>query len=410
MLEQPAFGQRLRSLRLACGLSQAELAAGGLSTAYLSRLESGARRPTDKVIEHLTQRLNVPVSAFQGEAATEVSQLGQALAWASSSDNRDRALHLLEEATQAPTGDLGLRWMALWSMVQLYADEGRRQEELKTAGELVTLSRAMEMPDLRVRALAQHAKALRSCGDMAQARMAAEEALAIATEHALPAADIARALLVLVSAEAESGLLADARKHADEMEALAGELHRTLLTEVLWAAANVHMRQSDFAGAERLLERALQELDSRDDLVLWMRLRLAAASLYLQMTPRKLDAAEQRLGEAEQALNLVGTQLHQQELVLLKAFLALNRRDIDQADALCRQLTDDSLFTFRDRIRLKLLANQILIARGEKDRGVRNVEELAQQTQDSSNVYLTSEIWRTLAETLSWATRTTDGA
>lgn len=46
MLQQSEFGPRLRALREKRGLSQAALAKGGISTGYLSRLESGARRPT----------------------------------------------------------------------------------------------------------------------------------------------------------------------------------------------------------------------------------------------------------------------------------------------------------------------------------------------------------------------------
>ncbi|MET8228406.1 helix-turn-helix transcriptional regulator, partial [Streptomyces sp. NPDC005301] len=46
MLRQPAFGRRLRGLRVARGLSQTALVGEGMSTGYLSRLESGARQPT----------------------------------------------------------------------------------------------------------------------------------------------------------------------------------------------------------------------------------------------------------------------------------------------------------------------------------------------------------------------------
>ncbi|WP_309051959.1 helix-turn-helix transcriptional regulator, partial [Streptomyces sp.] len=48
MLEQPAFGRRLKRLRRERGISQATLAGGGMSTGYLSRLESGARNPTER--------------------------------------------------------------------------------------------------------------------------------------------------------------------------------------------------------------------------------------------------------------------------------------------------------------------------------------------------------------------------
>src|SRR5690348_2541740 len=100
MLEQPAFGQRLRALRLERGLSQAALAAGGMSTGYLSRLESGARPPTSRVIDHLAQRLGVPVSAFQ---AAPGRSLAQVLAAVISSEAGDDLTETLTEAL--PAGD-----------------------------------------------------------------------------------------------------------------------------------------------------------------------------------------------------------------------------------------------------------------------------------------------------------------
>ncbi|MDU8990892.1 helix-turn-helix transcriptional regulator [Streptomyces mirabilis] len=45
MLRQPAFGHRLKKLRTAQGLSQTALAGEGMSTGYLSRLESGRASP-----------------------------------------------------------------------------------------------------------------------------------------------------------------------------------------------------------------------------------------------------------------------------------------------------------------------------------------------------------------------------
>ncbi|MGI8774512.1 MAG: tetratricopeptide repeat protein [Actinomycetota bacterium] len=52
-------GTRLKRLRKERGLSQAELADPVLSPSYLSLIESGARRPSGKVLQHLAARLGV---------------------------------------------------------------------------------------------------------------------------------------------------------------------------------------------------------------------------------------------------------------------------------------------------------------------------------------------------------------
>jgi len=52
-------GQRLRRLRLERGLSQRQLAAPGVSYAYISRIEADARRPSVKALRKLALKLGV---------------------------------------------------------------------------------------------------------------------------------------------------------------------------------------------------------------------------------------------------------------------------------------------------------------------------------------------------------------
>ncbi|WP_185911187.1 helix-turn-helix transcriptional regulator [Streptomyces sp. WAC07149] len=397
MLEQPEFGRLVRTLRQERGLSQAEVAENGMSTAYLSRLESGARRPTAKVLDHLTRRLGVPASVFQG---THTSLLSQALASASSSDDADDAIRLLGEAVQAESGeDLSLRWLSLWKLAQLHPKQGERQDELAAARELTALSDRLEAATLQVRSRILLARCLRAVGDIDEARSVAQTACATAADGAVPVADAIRAQLVLVSVEAESGRLREARRLVDELPAPIDVLPPVLRAEALWTSANVRIRQGDCPGAAEQLQRALTELPGHEHLML--RLRLAASSLYLQMNPRRVTEARRLLAEAERASLFAGP-LHRWELLALKAHLAFQQGDLVQSKELCEQLADAlPQLTFRDRIRLEVLAHQIRILEGgDREAGVRRVEELAQEAQNASNVHLASEVWRTLAETL----------
>src|SRR5260370_40292375 len=53
------IGERLRRLRVARGLSQRDLSEPGVSYAYISRIEAGARRPSFKALRMLAKKLGV---------------------------------------------------------------------------------------------------------------------------------------------------------------------------------------------------------------------------------------------------------------------------------------------------------------------------------------------------------------
>jgi tetratricopeptide (TPR) repeat protein len=58
-------GERLRRLRTERGLSQRELSAPGVSYAYVSRIEAGARRPSVKALRQLARKLGVSVEYLE---------------------------------------------------------------------------------------------------------------------------------------------------------------------------------------------------------------------------------------------------------------------------------------------------------------------------------------------------------
>ena len=60
-------GRRLRELRLAAGLTQAELAGRRFSHAYVSVLEAGRREPSRAAVDYFAQRLGVQVEELWSE-------------------------------------------------------------------------------------------------------------------------------------------------------------------------------------------------------------------------------------------------------------------------------------------------------------------------------------------------------
>ena len=78
-----ALGGRLKAARMARGLTQSTLAGDGISSGYVSRIESGVRRPTLKVLTELACRLNKPIDQLlRGVTSTEYDEIRLSLDYA----------------------------------------------------------------------------------------------------------------------------------------------------------------------------------------------------------------------------------------------------------------------------------------------------------------------------------------
>ncbi len=65
------LGQRVRTLRVAAGLTQAELAGGRFSKEYISQIERGKTRPTESTVALLAERLGVDQGFLASGVSTE---------------------------------------------------------------------------------------------------------------------------------------------------------------------------------------------------------------------------------------------------------------------------------------------------------------------------------------------------
>ncbi|MEV3861413.1 helix-turn-helix transcriptional regulator [Streptomyces sp. NPDC050095] len=397
MLRQPAFGSRLKKFRLARGLSQTALAGDGISTGYLSRLESGNRQPTERAVGYLAERLGIDPSEFEEPAS---GSLAHALTLATSTGS-DTAIDTLRAAYAAEAHESPvLRWQALWLLARSRKLEGDHAGERTHLTELVRLGDEVALPELRVRGLTSLARCLRSLGEIPDALQASQTAHQLASEAGVSVEDRAGVLLALVSVEAEAGRLPDARAHADELTALVEGRTDALWAEANWTAAAVRMRQGDHAGAQECLELALAGFPSSEDLTLWVRLRLAAGRLHLQKLPAQPEKAEECITQASAALVFVETTTLRQELTALKADLAFLTGRYDEARELLGSLDRGELMmTYRDRVRLDILGHQLRVLAGDES-GVQGLRDLAEEAQRSANVDLAAEIWRILAEAL----------
>src|SRR5438874_11699108 len=77
------IGVRLKRLRIERGFSQRDLSSPGVSYAYISRIEAGARTPSVKALRMLAQKLGVSVEYLEtgreiGEGEARELKLGDA--------------------------------------------------------------------------------------------------------------------------------------------------------------------------------------------------------------------------------------------------------------------------------------------------------------------------------------------
>ena len=122
------LGDRLRSLRLAAGFTQTQLADERFSKEYISQIERGKTRPTDETIAWLAARLGVdPVFLASGVSTDERGRVEAMLARAealSESHRYDEALEAFAEARAAvgTTGSNELEVRALageaWALIE----------------------------------------------------------------------------------------------------------------------------------------------------------------------------------------------------------------------------------------------------------------------------------------------------
>lgn len=316
------LGSRLRAARLARGWTQTELAGDLVSVGYVSRLESGARRPNPEVLEALTQRLGVPVDRLlRGETAPEQDEIRLALDFAELSlengdhteaeaqarQSRDRARHIFREELAGRATYLIARALEAGGNV----DDAILELEPLLAGEGGAIPRVGEatprvgMPALpRIRAAIALSRCYREAGDLSLAIEVGERVTAELVGSPLDSTDEAVQLAVTVAAAYHfrgdsSRAIRTCRKALEKAEQVASPRARAA---VYWNASVIESERGSVAEAIPLAERALALLADGQDGRNLARLRTALADMQLQLDPPDVDAARVLLELAAEEL------------------------------------------------------------------------------------------------------------
>ncbi|MFD0822699.1 helix-turn-helix domain-containing protein, partial [Micromonospora zhanjiangensis] len=139
MVEQPLFGHRLRQLRRARGLSQAQVAGGRMSASYISLVESGRRTPNADFARLIAGQLGVPLTELVGvaehrpsERAYRVDLIGRLMSARSARSGGDHR-HAAEQlrgivADASDTEDRDVAWEARWEFAEALGRLGELDE------------------------------------------------------------------------------------------------------------------------------------------------------------------------------------------------------------------------------------------------------------------------------------------
>jgi len=132
------IGQRLKRLRLEQGLSQRELAAPGVSYAYISRIEAGTRQPSVKALRRLAAKLGVTADYLETgsqlgpdeQRELRLADLELAVRLGDSSSTKAPLLALLDEAVGAGDASSALRARVSLATLALESSEWSFAAEL----------------------------------------------------------------------------------------------------------------------------------------------------------------------------------------------------------------------------------------------------------------------------------------
>ena len=314
------LGSRLRAARLSRGWTQTELAGDLVSVGYVSRLESGHRRPNAEVLEALAHRLGVSTDILlRGATAPEQDELRLALDFAELSlengehaeaevrarEARDRAVAIVHH----DLADRGTYLVARALESQGSLDDAILElEDLLGGGAIPRDPGAIPKAGLpaipRIKAAIALSRCYRESGDLSLAIEAGERVVAEIEGTPLDSTDEAVQLAVTVAAayhlRGDTGqAIRTCRRAIDRAEKLESPKARAA---AYWNASIFESDRGAVAEAIPLAERALALLAEGQDGRNLARLRTALAEMQLQLDPPDVAAAMVLLDVAAEEL------------------------------------------------------------------------------------------------------------
>jgi tetratricopeptide (TPR) repeat protein len=310
------IGQRLRRLRHERGLSQRELASPGVSYAYISRIEAGARRPSVKALRMLARKLGVSADYLEtgseirdtDERELRIADAELELRLAETTGEAEATLERLRHEAAA-AGDSVAASRANVALGLAASAGGRNTEAIERLEEglelsppspsvrpdvFATLGRAYSATGRSDQAVALFERCLEEVSDDAPEDLAAQVRFTTYLSYALTdLGDLERAQSVLDAA-------------LDKAETMTDAYSRVRL---YWSLARLTDLQGRPAAALDYVRRAIALLDVTDDTLHLARAHLLCGDILMaqgraEEAGRHFDLAERLFGDNPEPLDL----------------------------------------------------------------------------------------------------------
>ena len=311
MLDQPPMtdepvGPRLRRLRLERGLSQRELAAPGVSYAYISRIEAGTRQPSVKALRRLAAKLGVSAEYLEtgsdlapaGERELKLTDLELAVRLGNAEGAQRPLEAVLADAVAAGDHDAALRARVALAILAREAGDFRRMVTL--------LEDAVEgepfAPLERMELYGHLGYAYSASGRPEDAVALYERCIEAVREQGAGPALEARYAAILSYALSDTGDLVRAEDVVKTALDRVGETDDPYTrVRLYWSLARLAHAENKAGAALSNARKAIALLEATEDTLSLARAHLLAASIMITRAAapeatRHLDQAERLLG------------------------------------------------------------------------------------------------------------------
>ena len=340
-LDPTELGQRIRAARVARGWTQTQLAGDDISVGYVSRIESGQRRPNSQTLEDLASRLGVPTEhLLRGVTAREYDEIKLTLDFAELSletgqfvEAEAQARDGVERAAVASQDDLVFRG----KFITARALEG--QANLDDAIlELEPLVYSRNGGVLRIKSAIALCRCYRDSGDFSQAIEVGERVLGQLASSPLDATDESVQMAVtLAGAYYFRGDIGQAVRICRKAVAKAETLDSTVArASAYWNASVFESERGSIGNAVVMAERALALMAEGQDARNLARMRSMVGSMQLELDPPAITEAHVHLDKAAEELpwcSASPVEIADNELARARAFLL--EGEMERAEEIC---------------------------------------------------------------------------
>lgn len=310
-IDPALLGDRIRTARLRTGLTQTQVAGDAVSVGYISRIESGQRRPDTGLLVSIAERLEVTVDELLlGVSPDHIAELRLQL------DHAELSL-----ATGSPAETLTIVSRILGDPATEELNEFRRSvgyvraSALEATGDLQEAILVLEdlaetsPTDLHwIDGLAALSRCYRESGELGRAIEVGNQGIRHVEELKLDGVDEAiRLSLTVAAAYFEQGDAAYAarlcRRGIERAEAIASPVAKAM---AYWNSSVIESMRGNAAAALPMTRRALAVIEATEDARSIARLRTHLGILQLRLDPPEPVEALEVLTYAAEELTFTG--------------------------------------------------------------------------------------------------------